>query len=190
MLNPGTRSIRHKLQYTTKLCRSLKYSFEESRKQLIVLHIIMKLCIGQIHRNFLIIRQFSSFSSSSSSINNVNINAKERSAVGEGRGARISPGTLDYRAVFLGSDHFSLASLIALTDLLPQGNVSVVVSNESNVIGKWARRNSLEMFLWKDFKSKEFQYPADTGGDRKYDFGVVASFGFLIPSAVIQRFPM
>jgi len=101
-------------------------------------------------------------------------------------------GPLSYKAVFIGSDHFSLPSLIALTRLLTPENVSVVVSHENNVIGKYAKGCKLEMFHWKDFKTVEFNDEIarrrDAGSG--FDFGVVASFGYLIPARVIDRFPL
>lgn len=92
----------------------------------------------------------------------------------------------EYRAIFIGSDNFSLPSLIALTKLLKPENVSVVVSSENNIVGKWAKKNKSKIFLWNDFKTVDFEKK----NLFNYDIGVVASFGYLIPSRIINRFPL
>ncbi len=92
----------------------------------------------------------------------------------------------EYRAIFIGSDHFSLPSLIALTKLLKPENVSVVVSSENNIVGKWAKKNKTKIFLWNDFETVDFAKK----NVFNYDIGVVASFGYLIPSRIINRFPL
>jgi len=96
-----------------------------------------------------------------------------------------------YKVVFMGGDSFSLPSLIELTNLLTPENVSVVVSSENNVVGKYAKKRlrNGQIYLWDDFKTVEFGNKLAAEG-HSFDFGVVASFGYLIPARVINRFPL
>lgn len=88
------------------------------------------------------------------------------------------------KVIFMGNDNFALPSLQVLTDHYGASNVSVVLSNQSNLVGKFAARRGLQTYLWDQFKTKEFQLPVQP------QLGVVASFGHLIPLRVIKRFPL
>ncbi|CAL8114328.1 unnamed protein product [Orchesella dallaii] len=94
-----------------------------------------------------------------------------------------------YKIVFIGNDSFSLSSLIELTKLLSPENVSVVVASENNIVGKYAKKHNNKIYLWNDFKTPEFGDKLSVEG-YSFDFGVVASFGYLIPARVINRFPL
>ena len=84
------------------------------------------------------------------------------------------------RVVFLGSDSFSVCSLDVLLKLYPLENITVIVSNEKNIIGKYSIKNQLRIMAWEEFKS------TTSTGNTKFDIGVVASFGYLIPKYIIE----
>lgn len=89
------------------------------------------------------------------------------------------PLPLPYSITFFGGDSFSIPSLERLLHLSSKGSLSLVVSNVNNVVGKFAKKNEVKCIVWEEYKDK------DEGGG---DLGVVASFGFLIPKRVIDRF--
>lgn len=96
-----------------------------------------------------------------------------------------------YKVVFIGSDTFSVPTLVELVKFLGPENVSVVVSSDKNVVSKFAKKYKNKIYLWNDFKSGEFDAKVRSEEEAfHFDFGVVASFGYLIPARVINRFPL
>lgn len=83
--------------------------------------------------------------------------------------------------VFLGNDSFSVPSLKILIQLYSHENITVVVSHEKNIVGKFSNKNMLKVILWEDFKL------TTKNQTLRFDLGVVASFGYLIPKYVIQN---
>lgn len=90
------------------------------------------------------------------------------------------------KVLFFGTDNFSLPSIEVLhKSSLNNSTVSrvgVVTSFKSpaNCIKCYAEENHLEIFKW----------PVDVETCKQYDLGVVVSFGHLIPSRIIQAFPL
>ncbi|CAH1789810.1 unnamed protein product [Owenia fusiformis] len=89
-----------------------------------------------------------------------------------------------WRILFFGTDHFSLASLRALRENLKDSTSSLVESIEVVTINKkcavrdYAEQENLKIYPWPSPVMME-----------KYDVGVVASFGHLIPGKIIRMFP-
>jgi len=104
----------------------------------------------------------------------------------------------NYRILFLGSDDFSIKSLDAVTNVFkpPAAKICVVVSNENNLLGKHVKKlnntqeesSAMTLCLWDSFKAHVLQKPV--GNSFEFDLGVVASFGHLIPSKVINQCQM
>jgi hypothetical protein len=89
------------------------------------------------------------------------------------------------RILFLGSDSFSVRSLEVLLKLYSLQNITVVVSNERNTVGKYSTKNQLKIINWEEFKSTTRVKNSSTNSS-KFDIGIVSSFGFLIPKYIIE----
>ncbi len=107
--------------------------------------------------------------------------------IGEGGGGGRRSG--DFRVLFLGSDSFAIASLEAVLSHFPPSSVTVVVSNEKNLVGRFARRKDLRLLLWDAFKGSAGD-GRTAGTQAEFNLGVVASFGYLIPERVIRKCQM
>lgn len=107
-----------------------------------------------------------------------------RQASGEAK--KISSVDANFRVIFIGSDEFSLPSLVAVEKAFEKQQVTVVVSSYKNSVGKFARINEFKTVLWEDLKedAKKLELLGQWFGD----VGIVASFGALIPARVINRF--
>ena len=106
------------------------------------------------------------------------------------------------KVVFFGTDLLSIRILKGLHQLLKSDqilgikavtSVNPSAKNESatslrgNRIIDYCTQNSIDYHLWSDLRTKK-----STNYDNQfasYDVGVVASFGHLIPSALIELFP-
>ena len=104
------------------------------------------------------------------------------------------------KVVFFGTDLLSIRILQGLHQLLNTGHIQAVkavtsvnpaaAKNDSlrgNRIVDYCAQNNIECHLWSDLRAKR----ADNYGHlfASYHVGVVASFGHLIPSALIELFP-
>ncbi|ENN73827.1 methionyl-tRNA formyltransferase, mitochondrial [Dendroctonus ponderosae] len=102
------------------------------------------------------------------------------------RGHRLLSGSAEkskgppWKVLFFGSDEFSLYSLKALNqeaeNLLK--TLEVVTCSQKNQIFKYCRDQHLPVHKW----------PPDLSG-QSFDLGIVVSFGYLIPEALINQFP-
>ncbi|XP_060524409.1 methionyl-tRNA formyltransferase, mitochondrial isoform X2 [Cylas formicarius] len=89
-----------------------------------------------------------------------------------------------YKVLFFGTDDFSLHSLGALLKERERSDeiltsLDVVTNSERSQVGKYSLARKIRVFLWPpSFEVNE------------YDVGLVVSFGRLIPSCVIDKFPL
>ncbi|XP_013118630.2 methionyl-tRNA formyltransferase, mitochondrial [Stomoxys calcitrans] len=83
--------------------------------------------------------------------------------------------------LFFGKDTFSLPSLKVLHKH-SDGNLGVVSSFKSpaNCVRLYAERQNIPLYKW----------PLTTDQCKPYDLGVVVSFGHMIPTKIIQAFPL
>lgn len=103
------------------------------------------------------------------------------------------------RVVFFGSDRFSIRILRALKQLVDEkkiAEISVVTSIKSsttssssssaeNQVYDMCRKENINFKLWSNISSNQEYLKLF----KRFDIGVVASFGHLIPSNLINLFP-
>ncbi|XP_011497316.1 PREDICTED: methionyl-tRNA formyltransferase, mitochondrial [Ceratosolen solmsi marchali] len=88
-----------------------------------------------------------------------------------------------WKVLFFGNDAFSLENINALNIAYRERGLlqclEVVSSNKETPVAKYAKKYNIKLHSWpSDIKEKVF------------DIGVVASFGYLIPSRIIKLFPL
>ncbi|XP_001605224.2 methionyl-tRNA formyltransferase, mitochondrial [Nasonia vitripennis] len=98
--------------------------------------------------------------------------------------ANKPPSKGPWRVLFLGTDEFALQSLQALYHTRQKGIVSrleivTAYKGEENAVIKYAKKHNILIHNWPPSISKD-----------EFDIGVVVSFGHLIPSKIIDLFPL
>ncbi|CAG9827293.1 unnamed protein product [Diabrotica balteata] len=89
-----------------------------------------------------------------------------------------------WNVLFFGTDQFSLYTLKLLnryhskSELINKLDVLTSMKKNANVVHKYAEKYNLPVYDWPHIP-----------GDRSYDVGLVVSFGYLIPEAIIAKFP-
>ncbi|XP_050497616.1 methionyl-tRNA formyltransferase, mitochondrial isoform X1 [Diabrotica virgifera virgifera] len=88
-----------------------------------------------------------------------------------------------WNVLFFGTDQFSLYTLKLLnryhskSELINKLDVLTSLKKNANVVHKYAEKHNLPLYDWPHIP-----------GDRTYDVGLVVSFGYLIPEAIIAKF--
>ncbi|CAG9854019.1 unnamed protein product [Phyllotreta striolata] len=97
---------------------------------------------------------------------------------------RLYSSSTAWNVLFFGSDQFSLYSLKLLCSyyqelqLINKLDVVTKITKQANDVQKFATNQNLTLYNWPDVPI-----------ERKYDVGVVVSFGYLIPQCIIEQFP-
>uniref|UniRef100_A0A1B0GGA4 methionyl-tRNA formyltransferase n=1 Tax=Glossina morsitans morsitans TaxID=37546 RepID=A0A1B0GGA4_GLOMM len=97
----------------------------------------------------------------------------------------IKTNNAEIKLLFFGTDNFSLPTLKILhknCNCRGHGDLGVVTSfkNPANCVREYAQQHNLLLYKW----------PVSPSDCMLYDIGIVVSFGHLIPTSVIQAFPL
>ncbi|GLG93019.1 Uncharacterized protein GBIM_00527 [Gryllus bimaculatus] len=90
-----------------------------------------------------------------------------------------------WKVLFFGTDDFSVISLKKLTEekecgnLIKQLEVVTSIKPKANVVQKYAEKKMLKVHNWPPVVA-----------NAEFDFGIVVSFGHLIPKTIISMFPL
>ncbi|KAL3315701.1 hypothetical protein Ciccas_005669 [Cichlidogyrus casuarinus] len=92
------------------------------------------------------------------------------------------PINIGQNIAFFGSDELSLHTLKCLHAVYPVQ--TVVTTNASTPIYRYAQKTSMNCHLWNDLKKDKFAYFST----HKHSLGIVISFGKILPNSMIRRF--